>query len=402
MKRIVFILALSFICRCGLTQGYYWQTYNTSNSGIAGNLVTSLAFDSYHGLWVANECGGLNYFLNGRWIHYGSVAECITSIKIDGAGNKWLGTFEGLKKFDGTNWTTYSTSNSAIPGLTVLNVEIDLEGNIWVGTYNGVGKFNGSTWQVYNTGNSTLRNNQVNKILCDSQGRIWVGTQDGLSSFINGTWTGYDPSNSTLFYSGIIFDIAEDGYGRIWIAESTDLHKFENESWHKYWAGHTIRTLGVDTENHLWLGTYNEGIFEYEGGTWYDYFHTTVYTTSNSGLCNNAVFSFAAVDNGDHWAGTFNGLSHFTYSLTGSTDANPDLVLIDPNPFTTQTVLSFTREQKNLLICISDLAGHIVTQMEFSGRQMTIGRGNLKSGMYILSVTNRQKQLIASKKLIVQ
>ena len=39
----------------------------------------------------------------------------VNSIAIDGSGNKWIGTWNGLAKFDGTNWTVYNTSNSGLP-----------------------------------------------------------------------------------------------------------------------------------------------------------------------------------------------------------------------------------------------------------------------------------------------
>ena len=40
----------------------------------------------------------------------------VTSIAIDGSGNKWIGTDDGgLAKFDGTTWTVYTTSNSGLP-----------------------------------------------------------------------------------------------------------------------------------------------------------------------------------------------------------------------------------------------------------------------------------------------
>ena len=47
----------------------------------------------------------------------------VTSIAIDGSGNKWIGTvywYGGLAKFDGTNWTDYTTSNSGLPNKLCL------------------------------------------------------------------------------------------------------------------------------------------------------------------------------------------------------------------------------------------------------------------------------------------
>jgi streptogramin lyase len=64
----------------------------------------------------------------------------VWSIAIDGSGNKWFGTFgSGVSKFDGTNWTTYNTFNSGLPGDYVFAIGIDGSGNKWFATDLGVG-----------------------------------------------------------------------------------------------------------------------------------------------------------------------------------------------------------------------------------------------------------------------
>ncbi len=61
----------------------------------------------------------------------------VLSLAIDGSGNKWIGTWAGLAKFNGTNWTVYNTSNSGLPDDGVLSFAIDGSGNKWIGTYKG-------------------------------------------------------------------------------------------------------------------------------------------------------------------------------------------------------------------------------------------------------------------------
>jgi hypothetical protein len=75
----------------------------------------------------------------------------ITCIVIDEFDNKWIGGYWpyggglGLAKFDGTNWTVYSTSNSGLPDYRVNAIAIDGNGNKWIGT-------NGGGLVVYNEG----------------------------------------------------------------------------------------------------------------------------------------------------------------------------------------------------------------------------------------------------------
>ena len=109
----------------------------------------------------------------------------MSSIAIDSEGNKWFAygfSGEGVSKFDGTNWTTYTTDD----GLADNNVDyivIDQEGIKWfVYGYNakGVSKFDGTNWTTY-TESDGLINNRVLSIGIDSEGNKWFGTRAGLS-----------------------------------------------------------------------------------------------------------------------------------------------------------------------------------------------------------------------------
>jgi ligand-binding sensor domain-containing protein len=99
----------------------------------------------------------------------------------------WIGTEnDGLTKFDGTNWTTYNTWNSQLPGDNVRSIAIDGNGAKWVGTvtynYGGLAKFDGINWIIYNVSNSGLPLYSVTTITIDENSTKWIGT-DGMAVF---------------------------------------------------------------------------------------------------------------------------------------------------------------------------------------------------------------------------
>jgi len=61
--------------------------------------------------WIGTNGGGLAKFDSTTWTVYntsnsGLPNNSVTSIAIDGSGNKWIGTNgHGLAKFDGASWT---------------------------------------------------------------------------------------------------------------------------------------------------------------------------------------------------------------------------------------------------------------------------------------------------------
>lgn len=74
---------------------------------------------------------------------------------------------------------------------------------------------------------------------------------------------------------------------------------------------------------------------------------------------------------------------------------------IYPNPFTSQTTISFSEEQKNTTIKITDVIGKEIMKLNFTGRQLTIDRAAMKSGIYFVQITDEKKNT-CNKKIIIQ
>jgi sugar lactone lactonase YvrE len=158
--------------------------YDKWNSGLPDNFIWSIAIDKQGNKWIGTP-DGLAKFDGVNWTVYntsnsGLPYNWVHAIAIDGGGNKWIGTSLGLAKFDGVNWTVYKTSNSGLPDNFVMAIAIDGGGNKWIGTFGGgLAKFDGVNWTVYKTSNSGLPDNYVRAIVVDGQGNKWIGTDDG-------------------------------------------------------------------------------------------------------------------------------------------------------------------------------------------------------------------------------
>jgi len=90
------------------------------------------------------------------------VDNIVLSIAIDSTGNKWFGTSEGISRFDGTDWTTYTTDDGLVCNF-VNSIAIDSDGNIWFGTNHGVSSLDGVNWTVYDKSDG-LANDEVSSI----------------------------------------------------------------------------------------------------------------------------------------------------------------------------------------------------------------------------------------------
>jgi len=98
-------------------------------------------------IWVGTEGGGLVKFDGSNWLIYNTnnsdiSSNNITTIKIDENGVKWIGTSSGLTKINGSDWYTFDTSNSGLPENKINALTIDSNGTKWIGTYNGLTAYN--------------------------------------------------------------------------------------------------------------------------------------------------------------------------------------------------------------------------------------------------------------------
>ena len=74
---------------------------------------------------------------------------------------------------------------------------------------------------------------------------------------------------------------------------------------------------------------------------------------------------------------------------------------IYPNPFTSQTTISFSETQKNTTIKIMDVVGKEIKTVLFSGKSLILEKGEMQSGIYFVQITDENKNVI-NKKIIIQ
>ncbi len=149
--------------------GKKWTTYTTKD-GLAGNRISAIAIDKQGNKWFGTN-GGLSRFDGAKWTTYvpeeynqdmsdayfmmtdneggDFTAKSIPAIAIDAKGNIWCivsrsnaQCFEvsWLKKFDGVNWTGYTSYDGLAHFYNVFTIAVDNEGNKWFGTDLGVTK----------------------------------------------------------------------------------------------------------------------------------------------------------------------------------------------------------------------------------------------------------------------
>lgn len=140
---------------------------------------------SYDGLTKMDRYTGEMTYYNSA--NSGLPGNSIGAIAIDETNIKWIGTRDGLARFDGTDWTVYNTGNSGLPHNSVQAITINDDNIKWIGTLGGgLALFDGTDWTEYNSGNTGLPNNRVWSITIDEANIKWLGTDGGLGVYNEG------------------------------------------------------------------------------------------------------------------------------------------------------------------------------------------------------------------------
>lgn len=253
---------------------------------------------------------------------------------------------DALAQYRFDNWTT----EQGLPQNTVPAITQTRDGYLWVGTYNGLARFDGVRFTAYDkSNNKAFSNSRVSDLYEDAAGALWVGiVEGGVLRYQNGVFTSFTreqglPNNNTLMgmrsspgKTPLIFTDAgavwwrDGGFvpyevsgtpneiqmyvgrsGTHWLVDKLGLHARKDGQNTDYTIPVELGSLSSlkfneDRSGALWLGGERHGVFKVKNGSMTDY-------SQRLKLSAGAVITRILEDaDGSLWFGTINtGLIHF-------------------------------------------------------------------------------------------
>jgi ligand-binding sensor domain-containing protein/serine phosphatase RsbU (regulator of sigma subunit) len=324
-------------------KGSFFQTISTIQ-GLSNDRVLSIIQDREKNIWIGTFLN-LNQYFDEQFEIFGENEglqnSLVWSIVQDRNNNFWLGTEDGLVEFinessqnkesfysnlndqDRTGQKRYHFVRKTGKSGQVTNTSAlyeDIKGNIWFSDFgHGLSRFNPATGKVKTyTKETGLSVNEIYCITGDIDGNIWIGTNNGgLLKFYIGTekfekYTTYEGLGSNQIYS-----IFCDSKNRMWLGSlSGDLTMldiksstngkvvFKKFSKKEGYPSKFTLSITEDAQGNIWFGTYDLGIYKYDGKTFTNY-------STKEGLNSNTPFLLVCDNKNNLWIGTGLGIDKF-------------------------------------------------------------------------------------------
>lgn len=300
-------------------------------------------------------------------INEGLSQSTVFSIDQDKRGNMWFATYDGVNKYDGYAFTVYQHNeddpNSIANDISRI-VKTDSQGRVWIGTRDGLSRYDEEKDIFQNFFYEKKgKHLQVNGIEEISPEQLLISTPEGLimfdikeSKFIDDSFSTamHKTIASTLYRQGDLIYIGTPTDGlynysitqktfekvipilgtkqiqailqqsptRIWVATEgaglflinpktkeikNYLHSPSNP---KSISSNYIRSLAMDSQNRLWIGTFNDLNIYHEGTDSFASYSSN--PVENGSLSQRSVRSIFMDSQGGMWLGTyFGGLNYY-------------------------------------------------------------------------------------------
>ena len=361
------IVALSLATMKGYAQENLKFRHFSVRQGLSDGHVTALAQDSRGYLWIGTRNGlnryngyGFKVFQNDPSDSNTIIGNNIQCLFIDSAGNIWAGLVGGqvscYNPLEETfrNYNCFFSPSEADGDVSAITEE---GGYMWITVdRRGLVRLNPESGEIvryeHNPDNpGSLSHNAVTGIARGANGKLWVTSWGGGLDLFDpqtGSFTHYNyPGESDVRYRQIK-TLLLDSEGNIWLG-STYLGIFfmgtEDNVWKHYPGGIPYGTAGVsaqtiteDSAANIWVGFANGlSVYNKERGT----FSTIKADDGEYGLRSQDVTSLLSCPDGSLWVGTSNGLHLYNPSLIqfGSIDLPGE----EPSGIYTQDILKDSR-----------------------------------------------------------
>ncbi|KFE68421.1 two-component regulator propeller domain-containing protein [Hyalangium minutum] len=231
-------------------------------AGLLGALIAAAP-----SAWALEPSKALNQFPQKVWQAENGLPQNTTlALAQTPEGYLWVGTYEGLARFDGVRFSVFDPMNTpALLDRAITALAVDQSGTLWINTNQGLAGMRAGTFFPMPLPTS-ITPREVYRLLAAQDGSLWIATLgSGLARLSTGTRVQVWKTEQGLAHNRVLA-LAEDARGGLWVASPLGLQRFDGRAFQpgpplEDGATPLLSALTVDAQGVLWAGD--------EGGTVY-------------------------------------------------------------------------------------------------------------------------------------
>lgn len=207
----------------------------------------------------------LDKYIHRQWsVKDGLPHDCVTCFTQDTKGFIWVGTDNGLARFDGDDFTIFNKNNTKeIKNNSITSLNASADGTLWIGTDGGgISIFKYNRFKHFSTKDG-LPSNFIRLITGDSSRNIRVSTCGG--GVIGLRLWGFkiqitSNDNDASLLAGCVAAVLPDSKKNLWIGSDNGLKRSKKAKSFIYTVknglkDNRIRALCEDRQGKVWVGT---------------------------------------------------------------------------------------------------------------------------------------------------
>jgi len=191
-------------------------------------------------------------------------------------------------------------TEDGLPQISATAIAQTNDGYIWIGTRDGLARFDGTRFVVYDKENTRgLHDNEIQTLITDRRGTLWIGTVGGLSAYSAGHFRAFTAVDGIPAQRIESLFVSRDGM--LWVGCASAAYTNESGTFRVHPLPLSGNVLSMtEGEQAMWFGM-NTGLVRVAGAS------LRVFTTKD-GLPDNRVNAVANVDD-RIWLGTEHGVA---------------------------------------------------------------------------------------------
>jgi signal transduction histidine kinase/ligand-binding sensor domain-containing protein len=260
--------------------------------------------------WALDPQRSLTQYSRTVWTQAdGLPQDTVRAITQTSDGYLWLGTEEGLARFDGYEFTTFDKRDGDLPSNYITALAAAEDGGLWIGTGSGLTEYRDKRFRTFTTRDG-LPDDAIVSLYADHRDVLWIVAGKWLSRFENGRFTNYAPGTQpSQLPVTAARAVVEDLHYQLWVGGMNGVGRFSAQGFapaigEAQLAGRFVTCMVAGTDGTVWIGTSGGVMALSPEGVLHSY-------KTSEGLPDPTVRALWCDRSGFIWAGTNRGVARF-------------------------------------------------------------------------------------------